>query len=190
MAINFASEEEKNGFWELSNTIQAGNYGEALNLSKNLLERFPDNKAIYHNQIGAMIYLSKNDYWGATSHYTKALEYGFDAEACEENIWESAVDSYKFLIDSEEGFCSLMIKDTHEFIAANDLVQKYESLFPNGKYADEAKELNYIFNLTKELQEKNNYTSSALQQNYSENYPDGKYHEVVTALFEIIDNNT
>lgn len=190
MAINFASEEEKNGFWELSNTIQAGNYEEALNLSKTLLEKFPDNKAIYHNQIGAMIYLSKNDYWGATNHYSKALEYGFDADACEENIWESAIDSYKFLIDSEKGFCKLMIKDTHEFIAPNDLIKKYENLFPNGKYVEEAKELNYIYTLATELQDNDNYTSSALQHNYSGQYPDGKHHEIVSALREIIDNNS
>ncbi|WP_288462636.1 hypothetical protein [uncultured Chryseobacterium sp.] len=61
MAINFASEEEKNGFWELSNTIQAGNYEEALNLSKNLLERFPANKAVYHNQLAVIIKTHSNE---------------------------------------------------------------------------------------------------------------------------------
>ncbi len=189
MAINFISEEEKNDFWTLSNTIQAGNYEEALHISKTLLEKFPHNKAIYHNQIGAMIYLSKSDYWGATNHYSKALEYGFDADVCEDNIWESAVDSYKSLIDCEEGFCKIMITATQEFIPANDLVKKYENLFPSGKYVEEAKELNYIFNLAKELQDNNNYTSSALNQNYSGKYPAGKHHEVVTALAGIIDNN-
>jgi tetratricopeptide (TPR) repeat protein len=188
--INFTSDEEKNGFWELSNTIQAGNYEEALNQSKALLEKFPDNKAIYHNQIGAMTYLSKNDYWGATNHYSKALEYGFDANTCEENIWESAVDSYKSLIDSEAGFCKIMIVDTQEFIWANDLVEKYENLFPNGKYTEEAKELNYIYTLTSELQNNDNYTSSVLNQTYSDKYPNGKHHEVVTALCEIIDRNS
>ena len=132
--INFISDEEKEGFWELSNTIRAENYEQALDLSKTLLEKFPNNKAIYHNQIGAMTYLSKSDYWIATNHYSKALEYGFDADACEDNIWESAVDSYKSLIDSEAGFCKIMIMDTQEFIWANDLVEKYENNFPNGKY--------------------------------------------------------
>lgn len=190
MAINFTSEEEKNDFRSLSNMIQAGDYEEALHLSKALLEKFPSNKAIYHNQIGAMIYLSKHDYWNATKHYSKALEYGFDADACEDNIWESAVDAYKFLIDSEEGFTVLMYTDTQEFIAANDLIEKYENLFPNGKYIGEAKELNYIFNLTRALQDSNNYTSSALNQTYSTQYPDGKHHEVVSVLGEIIDNNS
>lgn len=187
--INFISDEEKEGFWELSNTIRAENYEQALDLSKTLLEKFPNNKAIYHNQIGAMIYLSKSDYWGATNHYSKALEYGFDADTCEDNIWESAVDSYKFLIDSEEGFCKLMIKDTHEFIWANDLVEKYENNFPNGKYVDEAKELNYIYSLTSELQNNDNYNSSTLNQTYLSKYPDGKHNEVVTALCEIMDRN-
>ncbi|WP_210150232.1 hypothetical protein [Chryseobacterium scophthalmum] len=183
--INFISDEEKEGFWELSNTIRAENYEQALDLFKTLLEKFPNN-----NQIGAMTYLSKSDYWSATNHYSKALEYGFDADACEDNIWESAVDCYKFLIDSEEGFCKLMIKDTHEFIWANDLVEKYKNNFPNGKYVDEAKELNYIYSLTTELQKNDNYTSSALSQTYLEKYPDGKHHEVVTALCEIIDKNS
>lgn len=187
--INFISDEEKDSFWELSNIIRAGNYEEALDLSKTLLEKFPDNKAIYHNQIGAMTYLSKQDYWGATNHYTKSLEYGFDTDACEDNIWESAVDSYKSLIDSEAGFCKIMIVDTQEFIWANDLVEKYENLFPNGKYIEEAKELNYIYILTSELQNSDNYTSYALNQNYSEKYPDGKHSEVVTALCKIIDRN-
>lgn len=188
--INFISDEEKEDFQTLSNTIQSGNYEEALNLSKILLEKFPNNKAIYHNQIGAMIYLSKNDYWSATNHYFKALEYGFDADACEDNIWESAVDAYKFLIDSEEGFSALMYTDTKEFIAANDLVEKYENIFPNGKYTEEAKELNYIFHLTRELADNSNYTSSALSQTYLSKYPNRKHNDIVTTLGEIRDKNS
>lgn len=188
--INFISDEEKNDFWELSNTIRAENYEEALDFSKTLLEKFPNNKAIYHNQIGAMTYLAKSDYWSATNHYSKAMEYRFDADACEDNIWESAVDSYKSLIDSEAGFCKIMIMDTQEFIWANDLVEKYENNFPNGKYIEEAKELNYIYILTAELQNNDNYTSSALSQTYLDKYPDGKHHEVVTALCDNIDEKS
>jgi hypothetical protein len=48
----------------------------------------------------------------------------------------------------------------------------------------------FLFNLTRALQDSNNYTSSALNQTYSAQYPDGKHHEVVTVLGEIIDNNS
>ena len=77
MKPEFSSDEEKSEFIVLSNTIRSGNYEEALHIAREMLEKYPGNKYIYHNQVGAMIYESKADYWGATNHYYKALEFGF-----------------------------------------------------------------------------------------------------------------
>lgn len=83
-----------------------------------------------------------------------------------------------------------MIMDTQEFICANDLVEKYENNFPTGKYIEEAKELNYIYFLTTELQNNDNYTSSALSQTYLNKYSDGKHNDIVATLGEIRDKNS
>jgi tetratricopeptide (TPR) repeat protein len=183
MMPKFSSQTESDEFLSLSKTIQAGNYEDALAMSKDMLERYPDNKHIYHNQIGAMIYLSKNDYWGATRHYVKALEYGFPADTCEENIWESAEDSYKFLIDSEEGFCSIMSTDDGTISARTyTLVVDYMELFPRGKYRDKADELIFIY---LSIQEKRFDTRDAIVAAYNDKFPNGSYHELLEQLCRI-----
>ncbi len=183
MMPKFSSQTESDEFLSLSKTIQAGNYEDALAMSKDMLERYPDNKHIYHNQIGAMIYLSKNDYWGATRHYVKALEYGFPADTCEENIWESAEDSFKFLIDSEEGFCSIMSTDDGTVMARpHTLVEGYKQTFPNGKFIGNADQLLFIYD---NMHEPFFDDRESVGYAYYSKFSDRKYQELLDELCDI-----
>lgn len=180
MIPKFSSQTESDEFLTLSKTIQAGNYEDALTMSKDMLERYPDNKHIYHNQVGAMIYLSKNDYWGASKHYQQALEHGFPEDSCEENLWESAEDSFKFLIDSEEGFSSLMNTADGTITARPyTLVLEYMETFPGGKYRPKADELIFIY---LSLQERRFYSRDAMVSAYNEKFPDGNYQDLLDEL--------
>ncbi|MEL1244833.1 hypothetical protein AAEO56_11215 [Flavobacterium sp. DGU11] len=182
MIPKFSSQTESDEFLTLSKTIQAGSYENALTMSKEMLEKYPDNKHIYHNQIGAMIYLSKNDYWGATRHYEKALEYGFPADTCEDNIWESAEDSFKFLIDSEAGFCAVMGDDGNIVTRVYTLVENYKNVFPSGKFNDKADELLFIYeNIAGSVFD----DAEALRQAYNSSFADANYNELLDELCRI-----
>lgn len=183
MTPTFSSQTESDEFLALSKTIQAGSYGEALTISKDMLERYPDNAYIYHNQIGAMYYLSENAYWSASRHYRKALELGFPVDSCEENLWESAEDGFKFLIDSEEGFCSIMSKDDGSIMARPyTLVLDYIDMFPEGKYSNKADELVFIYI---SLQEKRFDSREAITAAYNDKFHDGSYHGLLNELCDI-----
>jgi hypothetical protein len=187
----YINDEEKNEFLQLTRTIQAGNYKEALEHSKILLEKYPNNKGIYHNQIGALAHNVEGDYWYCSKHYVLALENGFDAGICEENLWESAVDGYNRLIDSENGFCVIFYPDEpeRETTKANKLIEDYIKLFPEGQFMEEAKELNFVFYEYYNLKNENNLTSITLKNAYLKEYTNGKYGEIVEKLCSIIDEN-
>ena len=55
MLPKFISDKEKSDFLTLSKTIEAGNYEAGLKIAKASLLEFPNNAAVYHNQIGALI---------------------------------------------------------------------------------------------------------------------------------------
>lgn len=180
MIPKFSSQTESDEFLTLSKTIQAGNYEDALKMSKDMLERYPDNAYIYHNQIGAMYYLTENAYWSASRHYYKAYDLGFPADTCEENIWESAEDGFKFLIDSEEGFCSIMNTDDGTITARPyTLVLEYMETFPGGKYRPKADELIFIY---LSLQENRFGSRDAMVSAYNEKFPDSNYQDLLDEL--------
>ncbi|WP_294823373.1 hypothetical protein [uncultured Flavobacterium sp.] len=167
----------------MSKTIEAGDYAEALTMSKDMLERYPDNAYIYHNQIGAMYYLSENAYWSASRHYRRALELGFPADTCEENLWESAEDGFKFLIDGEEGFCSIMNTEDGTLVARNyTLVEEYKEAFPEGKYNDKADELLFIYDV---FQPGVFNSRDGAVKAYNNQFPNGSYHGLLDELCAI-----
>lgn len=146
MNPQFISDKEKNDFLLLSKTIEAENYEPALALAKAGLVEYPHNAAVYHNQIGALIFITNSDYWSATQHYQKALELGFDHDCCEYNTWEAAVDAHNSLIDSESGYCAVVKVETGEFMYdATTLLNKYRELFPKGEHIAEIEEYLYVY---------------------------------------------
>ncbi len=174
---HFSSEQERSQFLTLSNTIREERYEDALALSKEMLEAYPDNRHIYHNQVGAITYIVESNYWEATRHYYKALEYGFDADTCEDNIWESAFDAYNYLVDSEAGFCSILYEDGTS-VSAIALLKQYQEAFPEGKFIVNSRELIYIYDVIRYMDEEGIYSEYDLKQAYLKEFG-GQYMDIV-----------
>jgi hypothetical protein len=179
MSPHFSTPEEKSKFLLLSNTIELGNYKEALDLSKEMLLLYPDNKHIYYNQIGALTYAVTQNYWEATKNYYMALEHGFNRDTCEENIWESAYKGYAFLIDEEQGFCSIKFPDGP--VSSISLIEKYQHAFPEGKYIPDSMELVFIYELANDMDRECTYNEYGLKTAYFSEF-DGKYLDIVNRV--------
>jgi hypothetical protein len=136
--FNPISEKESKDFLALSNLMETAKFEEALQMAKGMLEEYPQNMHVYHNQIGALEFMVSFDYLLASKHYYIALENGFDIDTCEDNIWEAAEELYKSLQTEDGKFNAIINTETQGFFHATGLIERYLEKFPNGKYINEA----------------------------------------------------
>jgi len=144
MDLSNLTKEENQALVEFSDLYSAEKYEEALKKVEWALEQFPTSQAIWESQIGAMVVITSGDYLTALPHYERALQGGFDAEVCEDNIWEAAEEHYNSLKKEDGTFNAILYLDeteTAQSRRANYILQRYVELFPQGKYQAQATKL-------------------------------------------------
>lgn len=88
-AINFACK-----------LLVKGNYEACIMAFTKIMEQEPSEKGTCENQIGAA-YFFLGKYSDAIEHYLLSLEYGFDTEMLDYNVWEAAEEYYKKTGDNQ-----------------------------------------------------------------------------------------
>jgi tetratricopeptide (TPR) repeat protein len=93
-------------------------FTESIAVYENLVEQFPNNKALYQSQIGVGHHFL-GDYAKAIDYYLLAMRHGSDKDMMDDNVWEATEALYK------QG------NDVNVF-------EKYKQLFPYGSYVKKA----------------------------------------------------
>jgi hypothetical protein len=141
MDLSHLSAAENDALMAYTKAFKAKEFENALQIAEDALSRFPDTAYIWHNQIGVLIY--EDNPLQAFFHYKAAFEGGFDAEACEYNIWEVADIFFKSMQAENGKFNAIMFEterpefDNSQFVSVDFIPKKYLNLFPEGEHLPE-----------------------------------------------------
>jgi len=101
--------------------LTKGHYEACITAFENIMAKAPSKKGTCENQIGAACFFL-NKYPEAIEHYLLALEYNFDLEMLDYNVWEAAEAQHKATGD-------------------NSYAKTYLERFPAGEARDAAMKL-------------------------------------------------
>ena len=139
--------EEQERLATFSQLIQEEEMEKALAFARTAIEDSATHAGLWHNQAGALVFEFEDDQVRAFEHYHQSLQLGFDANICEENMWEAA-EVFFLSLRTEEGTFNAILtiidqdngEKAHESLRANHLLKKYKAVFPEGQFTAKAKE--------------------------------------------------
>ena len=106
-----------------SGYMAGGEFAKAVELYRELADRYPENRGLYLGQVGAAYYFM-SDFDSAISYYQQARKEGADESMMDDNMWEASEEIYNAGGDG-----------------AKAAIERYLALYPSGNYVKRANKL-------------------------------------------------